>query len=152
MTACAPQTAPSPVPPPTPGEVSARETLTTFLLLLNEGRYDEAAPLYGGSYDALRDNNPDLPPTDFPGLLRNACEINGFQCLAPSNMTLVKSTPADEFVFDVEFRNPDGSLFIRGPCCGASPTDQPPESVFTYDVVRSPQGGFIVTGMPPYVP
>jgi hypothetical protein len=152
MGACAPQPSPSPVPPSTPDEVSARDTLTAFFQLLNEGRYDEAASLYGGPYDSLRDNNPSLSPTDIAGLLRNACEVNGFQCLAPYDMTFVKSTSPDEFIVDVQFRSADGSLFIRGPCCGASPTDQPPESVFTYHVIRSSQGGFLVSEMPPYVP
>jgi len=38
----------------------------------------------------------------------------------------------DSYVFQVKFNNPDGSLFILGPCCGASETGMPPVSQLKY--------------------
>ena len=133
-------------------EQNAQQAFSTFFELLYEGCYSQAAILYGGSYDSMRDNNPSLPSTDFAALMRNACEVNGVHCLVPMSITLKQAISADAFLFDVRFQNEDGTLFIRGPCCCASPTDQPPESVFSYRVIRSPQGRFLVTDMPPYVP
>jgi hypothetical protein len=143
--------------PPLPAATSqdertAHDILQTFFNLLNEGQYAEAVSLYGGPYDSMRDNNPSIPPADLVALMHNACDINGIQCLKPKSITLEKTTSSGEFLFRVEFQNQDGSLFIRGPCCGASPTDQPPQSVFLYTVVKTPQGHFQVMDMPPYVP
>jgi hypothetical protein len=133
-------------------ERTAHDVLQTFFNLLNEGQYAEAVSLYGGTYDTMRDNNPSITPADLIALMRNACEINGVQCLKPRSITIEKTASSGEFLFQVEFQNQDGSLFIRGPCCGANPTDQPPQSVFQYAVVKTPQGHFQVMDMPPYVP
>jgi len=131
---------------------TAHDTLQTFFNLLNKGQYSEAVSLYGGTYETMRNNNPSIPPADLVALMRNACEINGIQCLKPRSITLEKTTSSGEYLFQVEFQNQDGSLFIRGPCCGASPTDQPPQSTFLYTVVKTPQEQFQVMDMPPYVP
>ena len=131
---------------------NARDALQRFFDLLNEEQYSEAVLLYGGSYDTMRDHNPSLLPTDLAALMRNACQINGAMCLRPRSITPAQADSSAEFLFQVEFQNKDGSLFIRGPCCGASPADQPPQSVFSYSVIRGPQGQFAVMDMPPYVP
>lgn len=152
VAACAALPATTTLAPSPDDEAGAQRALSDFFRLLNEGRYNEAALLYGGSYESMRDHNPSLPPTDFAALMRNACEHNGVHCSLSKSITLIQITGQQEFLFDVEFRTPDGSLFVRGPCCGASPTDQPPQSVFPYRVIRSPVGRFLVTQMPPYVP
>jgi hypothetical protein len=58
-----------------------REMLTRYLAALNEGQYDEAAGLYGGSYEQLIEFNPSLDSSSKPDLLKAACTVNGFQCL-----------------------------------------------------------------------
>jgi hypothetical protein len=64
-----------------------------------------------------------------------------------------KSNPSlDRFEYLVEFLNEDGSLFVRGPCCGGNATDDPPESSFLFTVVEDSQGKFLVMELPPYVP
>jgi hypothetical protein len=132
--------------------LAARETLEAFLTALHDGRYTDAVPLYGGPYDTMWDHNPSIPHDDLAALMQNACEINGAACLLPSTVAFQEVTPNAEFLFLVEFLNEDGSLFIRGPCCGASPTDQPPQSVFLFVVTRSSEEAFLVKEMPPYVP
>lgn len=145
-----PPTAASSLPPQ--DDQLARATLEVFFTALHEGRYSDAVSLYGGAYDTMRDHNPSIPPDDLAALMRNACEINGVACLLPSSISFQEVTPYSEFLFLVEFLNEDGTLFIRGPCCGASPADQPPQSVFLYIVTWSPRGAFLVMEMPPYVP
>ena len=58
----------------------------------------------------------------------------------------------DSYIFQVEFNNPDGSLFVLGPCCGADETEMPPVSQFEYTVSRKAEGKFVVMNTPPYVP
>lgn len=145
---CAPQ--PSQTSPSSTGR-EAHETLVEFFLLLNAKKYAEADSLYVGSYEGLQDNNPGIEPSNHVKLLEKACEINGFQCLVVRTASL-KEQRGGIYVFQVEFNNPDGSLFVRGPCCGANETDMPPESQFEYRVIRNSAGKFLVMDLPPYVP
>ncbi|MCA9280357.1 MAG: hypothetical protein KDA34_14805 [Phycisphaerales bacterium] len=134
------------------GEDTAREVLSTFFTHLNEGRYSEAVELYGGSYDQLRDWNPSIELDDYTGLMQSACEGNGITCMTPIDIVPVDSEATGQLRFDVQFENDDGSLFVRGPCCGANSTDQPPQSTFTFSVVKDTNGDYLVMDLPPYVP
>jgi hypothetical protein len=142
----------SEMPAPADQEL-ALESLTSFFDHLSAGRYEEASQLYGGSYEVLIATNPALDPQDHAALLRNACTTNGFQCLR------VRSARAEmhvasrmEFRFMVEFSTPDGRLFIRRQCCGASETDMPPQSEFLFTVTMSKDGEYRVQDLPVYVP
>ena len=129
----------------------AHDVLMDFFMLLNTGKYAEAESLYGGTYEGLQDNNPGVDSSDHVKLLANACEINGHQCLTVRSASF-KELQGDTYIFQVEFNNPDGSLFVRGPCCGGNETDFPPESQFEYRVTRNAIGKFLVMDLPPYVP
>jgi hypothetical protein len=129
----------------------ARNTLVNFLTLLNEGRYEQAAPLYEGEYESLQVFNPQIDPADQVALWAWACDNRLLQCLEVLSVTL-QHQEDDTYVFQVEFNNPDGSLFVRGPCCGANETEMPPESQFEFTVVRDAEGKFVVMNAPPYVP
>jgi hypothetical protein len=138
---------------PTPdgrAEDQAEATITGFFDHLLSNRYAEAAELYGGSYEALVEANPDTDPQNRAALLDNACNINGFQCLRPMSVTLQTSS-ADTFDFLVEFETADGSLFSLGPCCGDDEST-PPQTEFAYTVVANGLGGFLVQELPPYMP
>ena len=50
----------------------ALHVLVDFLESLHVGNYDEAAQLYGGTYETMTDQNPDIDPNDHTALLRNA--------------------------------------------------------------------------------
>jgi len=129
----------------------AHGALIIFFELLNSKRYDEALSIYGGSYELMQTWNPDTNPTDYASFWQKACEQNGLQCLEVRTATLGEQE-GNTFVFQVEFSNPDGSLFVRGPCCGASETEMPPESQFNYKVLKTVDDKFLVMDMPPYVP
>lgn len=120
-------------------------------MLLNTGKYDEAVSLYGGEYEALQVFNPEIEPEDHVALWAWACENQLLQCLQVRSATL-QHQEGDTYVFQVEFSNPDGSLFILGPCCGADETEMPPVSQFEYKVARTAEGRFVVMELPPYVP
>ena len=129
----------------------AQAVLIDFFALLSQGQYDEADALYGGSYEQMQAWNPDIDPADHEALWKRACEQNGLQCLEIRS-AIFKGLRGDTNVFQVEFSNPDSSLFVLGPCCGANETEMPPVSQFEYEVARIALGKFAVMTPPPYVP
>ena len=154
LISCAPQpvATAAPTPTSTPSTVSeAQEVLITFFQLMNSKNYAAGDALYGGSYETMQNWNPDIDPSDHLTLWHKACEQNGLQCLLARTVTF-KELQGDTYVFQVEFSNPNGSLFVLGPCCGANETEMPPVSQFEYKVTRNSNGKFVVLDMPPYVP
>jgi len=154
LNGCAPRPTNTPKPTPTslPSTIAeAHDVLVDFFALLNAGKYAEADALYGGSYEGLWDNNPIVDQSDHAKLLANACEINGYQCLLVRTATF-KLLQGSTYIFQVEFNNADGTLFVPGPCCGANETEMPPVSQFEYRVSMTAPGKFTVMDLPPYVP
>ena len=148
----------NPAPAATPTATSsqsdlaqAREALPDYFSLLHARRYAEAVNAYGGSYDLLKDWNPTVDPKDHAALFENGCTINGLMCLEVRTIAQEEMASLTEFKFVVEFSRDDGSLFVRGPCCGASETDMPPQSQFPYLVIKV-DGRFLVQGLPVAVP
>lgn len=129
----------------------AQSALVNFFSALHGGRYTEASMLFGGSYEELAGYNPMVPADEHAQLLQNACTANGFQCLEIQSIINAKAVSATEFAFVVEFQNEDGSLFTRGPCCGASETAQPTQSQWSYTVEKVGDQ-FLVQELPVYVP
>ena len=133
-------------------EWRSKKALVDFFDLLNQGNYEKAAALYGGSYDMLQGYNPEADPMDESGLLAAGCQANGLMCLSVLNATLTQINNQKEFNYDVSYRNPDGTEFVLGPCCGASEEEMPPVSTFTVHVVCDTWDSCQVMDLPPYVP
>jgi hypothetical protein len=125
----------------------AQETLRKYLAALIEGRYDEAAPLYGGSYEQLTDFNPGLDFSDKPTLLRAACTVNGVQCLKAGTIKEGKTVQPAEFTFLVEFVATDGQPYTFYPPPGAAGE---PRTQFRFTVTKL-RGTYRVLELPPYV-
>ena len=155
LIACAPQ--PIQVPAsitPTPLSSTASEAhdvLINFLTRLYVKNYIDAAPLYGGEYEQLQVFNTEIDPNDHVALWAWACDHRLLQCLQVRSATF-KELHGDSYIFQVEFSNSDGSLFILGPCCGANETEMPPISQFEYTVMKNAEDKFVVMNLPPYVP
>jgi hypothetical protein len=148
MTACV-----SPAPDSAdPDVAAARETLSSFLSMLAGSEYSQAAELYAGLLDSMQAWNPEIDAQDVAGLIGYGCESRLLQCLPVRSIAWVEDSPSGEFVFNVEFSQADGTLFVRGPCCGASPTEMPDQSTFAFRVQPTEGGGFVVLDLPPYVP
>jgi hypothetical protein len=141
-----------PAPTSLPSTASeAQDVLINFLTSLHTGNYAQAVPLYGGEYESLQVFNPEIDPNDPIALWTWVCENQLLQCLEVRSTTF-KELVGDSYVFQVEFNNPDGSLFVLGPCCGANETEMPPVSQFEFTVNRTADGKFVVMNTPPYVP
>lgn len=130
----------------------AQATLLEFLNNLHDGKYDEAARLYGGSYQPLIDQNPAVDPMNHETLWQSACTMNGMQCLQAIIMGMREEVPSEKYLFLVEFIEQDGTLYKLGPCCGADEPGSPPQSVFLFKVIRIEGGKFTVLDMPTYAP
>ena len=135
--------------PSTAGE--ARDVLVNFLTLLYNKSYADAVPLYGGEYEQLQVFNPEIDPNDQVALGTWVCDHQLLQCLEVRSATFQQQV-GDSYIFQVEFNNPDGNLFVLGPCCGANETEMPPVSQFEFTVSRTADGKFVVMNTPPYVP
>lgn len=154
LTACAPKpvSAPQATATSLPSTMAeAHDVLVSFLSLLHTGDYVEATALYGGEYDQLQVFNTEIDPADHVALWAWACDNQLLQCLKVRSATFQKLV-GDSYVFQVEFNNPDGSLFVLGPCCGANETEMPPISQFEYTVSRNAEHKYVVMNTPPYVP
>jgi len=129
----------------------AQDVLVNFLRFLHVKNYAEAAPLYGGEYEQLQVFNPKIDANDHVALWAWACDNQLLQCLEARSVTF-QQLVGDTYVFQVEFSNPDGNLFVLGPCCGANETEMPPVSQFEYTVSRNADHRYVVMNTPPYVP
>ncbi len=139
--------------PQNPEELSAAlQVLQDYYAALNANDYAKAVELYGGSYELLTNNNPDVPPTDTGGLFQKACSQNGFRCdlkvIAVADRAQLSS---EDFRFSLQFQNPNGEVFSLGPCCGASEQDMPPQTQFDF-LVKKVDGKYMVMSLPVYMP
>lgn len=151
LTSCTPKATPL-APTSLPSTATeAQGTLINFFELLNSKQYADADLLYGGDYEQLKIFSSDTAPTDHAKLWADACQLAGLQCLEVRSATF-KNLQGDTYIFQVEFSNPDGSLFVLGPCCGANETEMPPVSQFEYAVARNASHQYVVMNLPPYVP
>ena len=137
---------------PPEGNIRPESAARTFFDALDEGDYQTAADLYGGSYEFLAAMNPDLNPNDGPALLAQGCQFNGLACLQMGEVLSVEETNAGEYQLVIQFLTDNGELFQRGPCCGAGEDDMPPVSEFAVRAVQEGNSTYKVLDLPPYVP
>jgi hypothetical protein len=129
----------------------AQQVMMRYFSALAAGDYAAADSLYGGDYQLFLDWNHDLTAEDHSALWERACKWNGLNCLEVRSASL-SSEQDGVFTFRVEFLNPDGTLFVLGPCCGADETIMPPISTFDIRVRRDADGQFKVLDLPVYSP
>jgi hypothetical protein len=130
----------------------AQSTLLEFLNNLHNGKYEQVARVYGGSYQTMIDQNPDIGPDDRSTLLRNACALNGMQCLRAKIIGVEEEIPNEKYEFVVEFLRQDGTPFTQRPCCGEDEGSFPHQSIFLFTVLKVDQNEFTVMNLPPYAP
>jgi hypothetical protein len=129
----------------------AIQALSSYLSLLNDRQYSEAVQYFAGSTEELAYFNPEMDPNDAAGLFEAACTINGFVCLPVLNVVDQAQVSTVDFKITVELQDRDGSPFVFGPCCGADPALEPPQTQFVYTVSKV-DGRFLVQETPLYVP
>lgn len=129
----------------------ARQVLIDFFHYLSVEQYEQADALYGGSYTELMDFAPGIDPDDHALLWQRSCKVSGLQCFPVRSISYLERTD-DILVFNLEFSNPDGTLFVRQPCCGGGDSDATIASGFAYRVQKIEDGKYLVLDLPVYVP
>ena len=153
LSACAAGVSPTEsvsAPPTLDPAAEAEAALREYFTALHEGQYAEAAVFYGGPYDTLQANNPDVDPADHASLLEGWCTRNGGQCLLVQTVLRHEETASESHTFIIQFASQEGGLFEIGPCCGEPDTGQRTTD-FAYTVQRI-GGVYRVLELPPYVP
>jgi hypothetical protein len=128
----------------------AFQTLSMYLDHLSSGRFDQAAQLLDGDIEGLFIDS-DHPRNDIAGLIKEQCTVRGYICLNLRKVVYADTITQDSFRFIIELENRDGSLFSFGPCCGADPEIEPPQTQFEFWVVNK-NGKYLVHTPPLYVP
>ena len=129
----------------------AEQAAMAFFEHLSAERYGEADAMYAGDYSTLVSNNPQISLDDHTALWKNGCEINGLQCLPIYRILKSEKFSLNEFWLTVEFKDKNGGVFVRGPCCGATAEEMPLVSQFDVYVIER-DGKYFVTSLPVYVP
>jgi len=152
LAACA---APTPVVEGISDLEHAQQTLIDFFSLLSNGDYAEAVERFADDadtqfFETAQQNNPEVDHNDLAALMEAACTFQ-LRCMEILQVVSGEQVSETEFVFVAEFANPDGTLFVLGPCCGADETEMPPVSQFEY-IVEKVDDEFLVHGSRVYVP
>lgn len=130
---------------------SAKNTLLTYFTLLNDKKYSVAVQYHGSGFEYIQNWNPDIDKNDYPKLLEMGCIKNGLQCLEISKVLSEKIVSPTEFLFEVQFANDNGTLFMQKQCCGATEQQMPTKDSFEF-TVKKINGNFIITTQPVYIP
>ena len=128
----------------------AQKILLDYLTFLNQGRYEQAAELYGGAYDILTDWNPDLESDKPAALLERGCTINGLQCQPVASIMARPDSAPGKFRFDVVFSDTDDSR-VELSSQDAESAEAGSGTSFPFTVVAT-DSGFKVMELPVYVP
>jgi len=82
-------------------------------------------------------------------IIKNYCQAT-MTCL-PIHIIETKQISENEYHYKVQFYKEDGSIFILGPCCGATEEEMPSQDTFEYTVKKA-DNTFKVMTPPIYVP
>ena len=130
---------------------NARFALLTYFTLLHDKNFTDAIIYHGSGYEYLQEWNPNVDKNDYARLLENGCTMNGLHCLKVSSILENKIVSPTEFTFKIQFLNEDGTIFKRGPCCGATEKEMPTKMNFDF-TVKKIGDSFKVTTQPVYTP
>jgi hypothetical protein len=131
--------------------IIAQHTLINFFNNLNEWKFTEALKYFTINKET-RENldiyNPDGEIKHI-NIIENYCQAT-LTCLP---VIIVWTTKIDdnEYRYQVQFQKQDGSIFILGPCCGATEEEMPTKDTFEY-TVKKINGTFKVITPPLYIP
>ena len=127
------------------------KALITFFDHLTEENYTAASSLFAWSDPQARQGvRVFSAPEDEDGamVLKRYCQSTA-TCLKAE--VLKVNEVQNGWELTTQFHHPDGSLFVLGPCCGATEEEMPPQDIFTF-LVRSMDGELKVATPPVYVP
>jgi hypothetical protein len=130
----------------------AKNALITFFDYLNENEFEKASGLFSSDetdWESIKVYSPEDEASNKAKILENYCEAVG-TCLK-AKILEAKQTANYEYNLVVQFLNKDGSIYIFGPCCGATEEEMPSKDKFDY-TVKKIDNAFEVKTPPLYRP
>jgi hypothetical protein len=136
----------------------AKNTLVAFFDYLSKNEFEKALGLFspddntdigGFSWEGLADFSLPAERNNKAKVLENYCKATG-TCLKAKVLEVKKGT-GDNYDLVVQFLNADGSVFVKGPCCGATEETMPSTSKFDFKVKKI-NNAFKVLTNPVYIP
>jgi hypothetical protein len=111
----------------------AKNSLIEYFTLLHEEKFEEAVQYHGSGYEYVKSGNVsnDNRPAS---LLKHWCLYQ--PCLKVSSVVKEQKISPSEFLFTVQFANDDGTIYKKGPCCGASEETMPTQTSFDFTVKK----------------
>lgn len=134
--------------------IQAQETLISFFAYLSNQDFENALTLFelneaDNIWERLKDFSLPEDRNDKEKILQNYCQAIG-TCL-PANVIQIQKEDNDTYNLLVQFQNPDTSIFVLGPCCGATEEEMPSQDKFEFKVKKI-NGTFKVATPPIYRP
>jgi hypothetical protein len=120
--------------------------LVSFFDALSTGQFENAVEFFDfeGHGEWVYSSSDD--PAQ---ILEDYCAATG-TCLR-AEVLATNEVNGDEYTLTVQFFNSDGSIYIAGPCCGATEEEMPSQDTFEF-TVKKIDGVFKVTTAPLYRP
>ncbi len=134
--------------------MTAENTLLTFFDHVSRNQFEKASRLLepensGTLWEELKNFSLPEQREDKATVLKNYCEAVG-TCL-PAEILKTAKESDNIYMFTVQFRKPDKTIFILGPCCGATEEEMPSKTEFDF-TVKKIDSTFRITTPPVYVP
>lgn len=117
--------------------VTAEETLVAFFDYLSRGEFGNAVKLFSSDesdWESLWVYSSAEERNDKAKVLENYCKAT-LTCLS-AEVVEAGELANDEYDFVVRFLNSDGTIFVFGPCCGATEDQEPSKDKFDYKVKK----------------
>lgn len=132
----------------------AVEVLVSFFAYLSNQNFEKALTLFelddpANSWEGLENFSLPEDRNNKAKVLNNYCEATG-TCLK-AKIIETKKENDDTYNLVVQFQNTNGSIFVLGPCCGATEEEMPSRDKFDFKVKKI-NNLFKVTTAPVYRP
>lgn len=132
----------------------AKNTLVAFFDYLSKNEFEKALGLFSlddpsNSWEGLESFSLPEERNNKAKVLENYCKATG-TCLKAKVLEVKKGT-GDNYDLVVQFLNIDGSIYVFGPCCGATEETMPSKNKFDYKVKKI-NNAFKVSTAPLYRP
>jgi len=124
----------------------AKERIINFFNYLHDGQYDKAALLFepweegvgmhGSSWKGILSLQPPEKRNDEGKALGLGVYYRTVGVPIRAKVLDIKKIADNEYKLRIQFLKDDGSVYIYGPCCGATEETMPSETEFDYIVQR----------------
>lgn len=134
-----------------PEEELVKRTLINFFNYLEKGDFDNAVKLFHqDDWEQLNSFSVPSEQGNKAKVLENYCNAVG-TCMKAEVLSVTAKKSKVQYFLVVQFIQDDGSIYVFGPCCGATEEEMPPQKQFIFEVKKI-DGDYKVVTPPLYRP